>query len=334
MLEDTNLATGAQVLAETLRMDYQLDPAPVFAAADLDMSRLQVPGARYPWPKLVRLWEEAVRVSGDPCFGLTAGARGRISSFHAIGHSWIASATLLEALERLCRYRRVLSTLDLKVELVREAHDCWALSLTVPENIMRPAVGNVDAFLRGLVGMMRAATNPEFVPHEVRIPHGDLGMAERYREVLGPGVRFDQPDVAIVLKAQDAEAQLPGNNPELASANDEVAERYLSTLDPERVATQVREILVEIMPSGTVRQDDVAQRMNRSLSTLQRQLSAEGISFQKLRDETRRRLAEEYIRAQELSLSQIAYLLGFSDQSNFSRAFKRWTGLSPREYRG
>ncbi|MDJ0927303.1 MAG: helix-turn-helix transcriptional regulator [Gammaproteobacteria bacterium] len=58
------------------------------------------------------------------------------------------------------------------------------------------------------------------------------------------------------------------------------------------------------------------------------------MSFQQLRDETRRQLAQEYIREQELSLSQIAYMLGFSDQSNFSRAFKRWTGMAPKEYRG
>jgi AraC-like DNA-binding protein len=334
MLEDTNLATGAQILAETLRADYGIDPAEVFAEAGLDMSRLEIPGARYPWPNLRKLWEAASRFSGDPCFGLKAGQRVRISSYHAIGFSWVSSATLLEALERLCRYRAVLSTVDIEVSLAREEPDCWTFTLHFPDPALVPGIANVDAFLCGMVRLMQAATSADFFPLAVMLPHDDQGQRQRYVDALGPGVQFNSSRTGFSLRREDAEAHLPGDNPELANANDEVAERYLSSLDPERVASAVREILVEIMPSGTVRQDDVAQRMNRSLSTLQRQLSAEGISFQKLRDETRRRLAEEYIRAQEMSLSQIAYLLGFSDQSNFSRAFKRWTGLSPREYRG
>ena len=128
MLEDTNLATGAQILAETLRADYGIDPAEVFAEAGLDMSRLEIPGARYPWPNLRKLWEAASRFSGDPCFGLKAGQRVRISSYHAIGFSWVSSATLLEALERLCRYRAVLSTVDIEVSLAREEPDKYVLA--------------------------------------------------------------------------------------------------------------------------------------------------------------------------------------------------------------
>jgi len=298
------------------------------------MSRLHVPGARYPWPNLRTLWEEATRRSGDPCFGLAVGARVRINVYHAIGFSWVSSATLLEALQRLIRYRRVLSTVDIDVDLALTADDEWCLTLRFPDPSVAAGRANTDGFARGMVGLMQAATRPEFFPAAIHLPHDDAGQAERYRAALGPVVRFDQECCCVFLTRADAEAPLPGDNPELANANDMVAERYLASLDPSRVATEVRELLVEMMPSGTVRQEDVAQRMNRSLSTLQRQLTTEGLNFQQLRDETRRRLAEDYIRTNELSLSQIAYLLGFSDQSNFSRAFKRWTGLSPREYRG
>jgi AraC-like DNA-binding protein len=334
MLENTNLATGAQLLAETLDKDYGIDPAEVFAVADLDMSRLRVPGARYPWDRLRVLWDEATRRSGDPCLGLAVGARMRITIYHAIGCSWVSSANLQEALQRLVRYRRLLSTVTLEATLETTAASGCCLTVHFPDPAMAPGRANADAFARALIGLMRAATTPDFWPLSVRLPHDDGGQRERYVEALGPGVLFGQPDVGICITAGDATAPLPGNNPELANANDLVAERYLASLNPERVATNVRELLVDMLPSGTVRQEDVARRLNRSLSTLQRQLSGEGISFQQLRDETRRSLAEDYLRTGELSLSQIAYLLGFSDQSNFSRAFRRWTGQSPRDYRG
>lgn len=72
--------------------------------------------------------------------------------------------------------------------------------------------------------------------------------------------------------------------------------------------------------------------MNRSLSKLQRQLQAEGTNYMEIREETRKSLGEHYLRAQKLSVGEIAFLLGFSDQSNFSRAFKRWTGVTPRQF--
>ena len=101
---------------------------------------------------------------------------------------------------------------------------------------------------------------------------------------------------------------------------------------PHRVATEVRKLLIDLLPTGKANQQNIAGRLNKSVSTLQRQLSAEGTTFREIQDETRQALAEEYVLEGKHSLSQIAYLLGFSDQSNFSRAFKRWSGATPSEY--
>jgi AraC-like DNA-binding protein len=95
----------------------------------------------------------------------------------------------------------------------------------------------------------------------------------------------------------------------------------------------VREILLTLLPSGDTDQQAVARRLNRSVSALQRQLRAEGSTYRQVLDETRHSIALRLIREHQYSLGQIAYLLGFSDQANFSRAFKRWTGRPPTEYR-
>jgi AraC-like DNA-binding protein len=135
-----------------------------------------------------------------------------------------------------------------------------------------------------------------------------------------------------VFDKATVEAPLPGDNLELALANDRIAEDYIEALDPSTVSTAVRKLLIELLPTGDANQDAIARQMNRSLSTLQRQLSAEGTNYKDIRELTRRDLAEQYVREGRYSLSQIAYLLGFSDQSNFSRAFRRWTGHSPGAY--
>ena len=179
ILENTNLVTGAQLLAETLDRDYGIEPASVFAVAELDMARLHVPGARYPWENLRVLWEEATRRSGDPCFGLAVGARMRVSVYHAIGCSWISSATLLEALQRLVRYRHVLSTVELDVGLELVNGDQWCLAVSFPDPALVAGRANVDAFARGLVGLMQEVSRPEFYPQTIHLPHDDAGQADR-----------------------------------------------------------------------------------------------------------------------------------------------------------
>jgi AraC-like DNA-binding protein len=91
-------------------------------------------------------------------------------------------------------------------------------------------------------------------------------------------------------------------------------------------------MLVQMLPSGRTDQDTVANRLYRSRSTLQRQLSAEGTSYRDILETTRQALAEQYLLDGEYSQAQIAFMVGFADQSNFARAFKRWTGKSPGEY--
>ena len=91
-------------------------------------------------------------------------------------------------------------------------------------------------------------------------------------------------------------------------------------------------MLVQTLPSGRTDQETIAQRLYRSRATLQRQLSAEGTSYRDILETTRRRLAEDYLLEGSYSQAQIAFMVGFADQSNFARAFKRWTGLSPGEF--
>lgn len=332
LFEPTTLTSAARVVAETLEKQYATDPRGVFAASGLDFSRLEIAGARYPWTGMQRLWSNAVSVTGDPCFGLHAGRRVRPTSFHALGYSWLASQTLLGSLDRLCRYVKVISTAPIALEL-RPAGDTYVLEETLADASHVPDDAAVDAFVAAIVQLCRAATDAHFAPQSVALERSDNGGISQYTEVLACPVRFAAETTRIVFDGNSLHAPLPGDNADLARANDKVAERYLETLEPDKVASQVRELLIALLPSGKSNQTLVARRMNRSLSTLQRQLQNEGTSYQEIRDETRASLARDYVRDSDLTLSQVAYMLGFSDQSNFSRAFKRWTGQTPRDFR-
>ena len=107
----------------------------------------------------------------------------------------------------------------------------------------------------------------------------------------------------------------------------------IGRLDKNNITTQVKSKLLDLLPSGHSTEEAVIQALHLSQRTLQRKLKEEGTTFKELLDETRRELAKEYVNDTSLSFSEITYLLGFSEQSNFTRAFKRWQGQSPSAYR-
>jgi AraC-like DNA-binding protein len=167
----------------------------------------------------------------------------------------------------------------------------------------------------------------------VSFRHEDHGHSDRYVTFFRAPVQFSAPEDALYFELADVQRPVPAGNRELALENDRITERYLATLNREKLQDRVREILLRLLPSGKASRQAVAAELNRSVSTLQRQLKAEGASYREILEQTRQTLAQQLVREQRYSLSQIAYLLGFSDQANFSRAFRRWTGSTPKRFR-
>jgi AraC-like DNA-binding protein len=330
LYEPTTLAAVASALAETVQT-YGIQPRELFAKAGLDVDAMQEPGARYPFRSMIRLWNEARIETGDPCIGLIAAQKIRPPALHALGLSWLASPTLLEGLQRIERYAQIVNSLA-QFKLTIES--AQAKLARVPQDArLQPTEEAVDAGLAVIVKMCRAIADPHFAPTAVTLCHADNGHIEQYVNYFRCPVRFSADEDALYFDLETLRKPAPAGNRELAYHNDRAAERYLATLNPERVRDKVKEILLTLLPSGEATQETVASSLHKSVSTLQRQLKAEGVSYRKLLEQTRRELAQQLLEEKRYALSQIAYLLGFSDQGNFSRAFKRWTGRSPAAFR-
>jgi AraC-like DNA-binding protein len=142
-----------------------------------------------------------------------------------------------------------------------------------------------------------------------------------------------QADDAMGFDPARLDALLVGHESEIARAGDLAAEGYIREMNARPLATELQRLLVRLLPSGEATLEELARRMNRGVSTLQRQLQEEGIGYREVLEATRRALAEGYLADERLSLGEIAYLLGFADQSSFTRAFHRWAGMSPRRFR-
>ena len=332
LFEASTIASALNLFIEGLEKHYNLDPRAVFAEIGLDLSKLHIPGARYPDSLFDQCFHVMLERTGDPCMGLVLGQHVRPTTFHALGFAWLASATLRGAFQRLVRFDNIVSTGEHLEKHNENGHCHLTLESTAEPGQMLPQA--VDAYFAAILKMSRMLTDSSLCPAEVRLGHPDYGRGGDYVTAFDAPVIFDTDQHQIIFDAEVVDAPLTGADAELALVNDQVAEKYLETLHPEALSHQVRELLVKLLPSGNASQERVARRMARSLSSLQRQLRSEGTSFKALRDETRRELAIGYIREGEMSLGEVAFLTGFGDQSSFSRAFRRWTGFSPKQYEG
>lgn len=326
-----SLASIASVFVDALRKHYAIDCEPLLVEAGLDPAKMHVPGARYPDEYFDRLWEVVLRETGDECVGVVIGQEIRVTTFHALGFAWMASDTLHEALKRLVRYDRIVST-GTHLEL-EEAGECYRLVLetSLPDYPLSPVA--TEAYFMAILKLCRQAGDNLVSPSKVMFSRPPTERAGDFAIAFNAPVQFGARKDQLLFDASVIDAHLPGRNIDLALANDRVAEGYLQSLDPDLLATRVRELLIQLLPSGNFSQDRVAKQLNRSPSTLHRQLLLEGTTFKLIREEVRKELTLHYLRDQKLALSEIAFLTGFSEQSNLTRAFRRWMGVPPTAYR-
>jgi AraC-like DNA-binding protein len=146
-------------------------------------------------------------------------------------------------------------------------------------------------------------------------------------------LQFGAARTRLVFDCFAIERPLDGGNPELARHNDAIALQYLSQIERENIQGRVREVLTQRLAQGEPSQEDVAELLNMSARTLQRKLGDAGTTYKEILDETRRVLALAYLSAPRHTVGDVTYLLGFSAGSSFTRAFRRWTGQSPSDWR-
>jgi len=326
----TNLASTALSVWRALE-SCGVDPVVLFQRAGLDSTKLYDANARYPDSQVYKLWRLALKATGDPYFGLKVASHWHPSAAHALGYAWLASATLKDALERTVRYFRIVT--DKEQLLLTESDEEFRLVIENPVLDYPTANEDVDASFAAVISLCRMCHGDSFNPRRVTMRRPEPPDSKPFSEHFRAPIQYSGNENSLCFDRTDALTPLPTANAEVARANEEIVKDYLARFDRSNVAMQVRARLTEQLSSGHATQESVAEALHMSLRSLQRRLNQEGTSYKGLLDETRRELAAHYMAESHRSINEITYLLGFSEPSNFSRAFRRWTGKSPSAYR-
>ncbi len=329
------LATMILPIARALRLQG-VDPMPLFERAEIDPASVINADRRIPMSKMQTLWRLIADATGDEAFGLHAAEQLQPAILHGLGLAVLASSTIHEVLQRLVRFASLLHTgLELRLSEREELVD---LDIGMGGEFEGAADMDVDPFgedfAMGIVVVLCRLTLGEYfspIAAECRRPApADPNV---FMAMLGCPIMFATPRLRITFVKSDINEQLATANLELARVNDEQVETYLATFTRVSASRAVVSKIVEHLPDGPPSQKAIAEAMHVSNRTLQRKLKDEGTSFIDLLQDARLSLARKYLAQPQRSIVEIAYLLGFSEPSTFSRAFKRWTGQAPADYR-
>jgi len=328
-MRNTTPAAYALILAELAR-EYGIERRALLAGSSLVPADLGSLGARVADEDFRALVDNALRLTGDPALGLRLGERLNLSAHAVLGQAFLTCRDLAEVLQIFERYYHVLAP-DLDLEFRREAQRFVIIASTQDTHLplhfglecLAAALRNT---LAGLLGGRSLALRYEF-------PYAAPAHAERYRESLGDDVHFDRPAAAWSLAVEHLATPLPSSNPALRELYEAECLRLLSDLkDPGDLAVRSRRLLRKL--EGQYPQmPQLARMLGVSSRTYRRRLADLGTSYQQLLDEVRAEHARRLLRDSGLPIASIAYRLGFSDPSNFRRAYRSWTGTSPARTR-
>ena len=325
------LASSFCAFADALE-GYGLDPEAIFEQAGAEPARRFQAGARYSLAQIAAIWRHSLQVTGDPALGLSVAKQANPRYLHALGLAWMASADVLDALQRLVRYHHVVTTIV--TMSLKESTEEGCLVFALPRGTDLDELHEIrDCVALSILRMCRQLAERDLAPTAVHLTRPPPSDAEPWTSSFRCPVHFDADENGLDFKRQDLLDPLPGHNRELALANDVAANTYLQQMQQGKVSDRVRRKLIELLPSSHSNQKTVADELHMSRRTLQRRLDEEGVTFSELMDDVRSALATGYLRRTHHSVTEVAFLLGYSDPRNFARAFRRWTGLSPQQFR-
>ena len=292
---------------------------------------------RLPLATYLALMKAGIKLCDEPALALLFGAEVSLSDISIVGLVGNA-ATAEEGLRQVNRYARLAidggdGETAHRLELVPEDGKVWFKfsSTLFADNPLLTESAFARCVCDGRkVAAARGGVTQWPSPKAIRFTHAEPSYRAEYDRIFGVPLEFGSSMNAILFGEELLSVRMPPSNQYVSGLLTERAEALLEKLENSKsMRGRVECLLIPILPTGEAKVETIARKLGLSRQTLFRKLKAEGVTFEQVLDELRRKLALEYLNGKNVSVNETAYQLGFSDAAAFSRAFKRWTGASP-----
>ena len=310
--------------------DEGVAPAKLLEMAGIDPALAKDPDGEVTLETMRLFWQSAYAETKNPYLAMEAGIRAVHGSYKTIDYLLLAATTLGDGLGRFVEHFRLINTwLNFELQEDAKGHHVVLASKIGP--VPFPAVEITFAVLTERIRLM---IGPVWAPTSVSFLHTTQGDPAYYRGFFRCPVAFGAEEAKLTIDAASWEAPIASgdeglfrvltNHAELLSADRPI---------PDDLVARARAEILRVLGNGEPEIEEIADTLAVSARTLQRRLSDRDLTYSRLVDEVREDQGRKLVSGGAMSLSEVAFFLGYSDQSAFTRAFKRWTGQTPREFR-
>jgi AraC-like DNA-binding protein len=308
------------------------EPAELCRRFGVSPEQLSDPDARVGAGVLRRIWDELPARVGASDFGLAVARRAEASgAFALVGYLARSAATVGDALRLAVRYQRLVQ--DAAVSTWTVANDVVEIATLARDPAYSLPRHAVEFGFAAALLLTRRATGRALAPLRIAFRHARPADDAEARALFRCPIAYGAPVDVVALSAADLALPLHSADPNLAALLEQHARSLEQRLPPgDSFISRVRRALADRLAGGEPDLDTLARALGSSRRTLQRRLRDEGTTHQRVLRELRRDLAVRYL-DEGVGLQEIAFVLGFADQSAFTHAFKRWTGSAPSEFR-
>lgn len=309
-----------------------IDLASLMAEAGLPRNALDDPANELPLHSAALLMELAAERDANPVFGLELAESFPPGATGLLGYVILHASTIRQALESLIRYSGLICQPS-QIQ-IREKGGAAALSWSLPTGKSVRRVQLASFINAILVLRLKRMVGRGWNPLAIEVEHSELPCPASLRRIFGPRITFNARENSILIDQCTMQQATRGADPQLFRVLQEMGEAKLQEMgrQPDLVARTARAI-TDTLSTHPPLLGHVAERMRTTPRTLQNRLAQHGTTFERVLRDTRRKLAERYLRETDLQLTEIAFLLGFSEQSAFTRAARTWFGRPPRQLR-
>lgn len=335
LISDINVAGSFLSLMARSMPAFGMDADAAFKHVGLEPPTVNNPKARVSFAQLGALIDHMIEATGDPCVGVKIFAGLKTADMSALGFALSCSASLMNGAEMLSRFFPYVISAG-HFTIIDEPDDVLIV-IDSPEGIApesRTFQRVLECFYAGISAILRDITGKDGSFRQMflkRCSHPAIAQALgrlAHCEVVD-GAPFD----GFKLTRQTMHERLPNPNPEMAMFNEQLLQSQLNAIFRQNIVYRVEQLVMAGLERGKFSKADIAKELAVSERTLHQKLEERGTTFLDIVTRTRKHLAMQYVKAGELRINQIAYRLGFTSPSNFSRAFKQWTGCTPNEFK-
>lgn len=299
----------------------------------LPLSWLEEEQARILPEQYLRIVGNALDLGGDPALGLTVGRSQNLSEFGFWGYAIISSPTLGEAIDMATRFWMLNGSLARLFYAAGSETDTMEVQPAFPMPHQRQWVYAVEELLSTFHSGASFIANRDLPMSEIRLGYADPGHGDRYREIFQCRLCFDDERTLFRFPASYKFVPTATGHPQVAElCRRQCQEMMTKSRSSDPLINEVRQIITH-SPGRIPHLEEVAGFLALSPRTLRRRLRDRRTTYQKILDEVRTEMAKQYLRATDLSVDQISERIGFSEVTTFYQAFKKWTGVSVKEYR-